>query len=294
MLKVVLGLLTVVTVATASQIRVRYHVLDPFAPNGLWTEVSSNANAGPKNEASQTQALKQIPEEETEEGTMSMVERAAKMKQKSNTPVRNKPEQNRKQGANNPDVLHHYTKDSVVPYLPDLAALKQITTGSMDNSPLLRTAVEALKQAREQQVTVQQTRSNPRAQHLSKRHHHRKSPQPESPQLNAAPPMPQLPSLAAATDAPLPPEYPWWASRFSQDKSISHPPIMDTAFLEMDPNIVSHRSAGPSVPEEIERNPQGAFASSMLPERRPFGVRASWPSDVSPPADYFLPPEVLI
>jgi len=292
MLKVVLGVL-VGTVA-ASQTRVHYRVLDPFAPNGLWTEISSN----PKSDVPDRQALKLTPEEEeTEDGTMSMVERGAQMKRSKAA----HPKRIEEEGKLTKELAVHFdTKDSAVPYLPDLAALKRIAGVSMDvASPLVRTAVEALKQAaREEQVTVPQTRSNPLQakpqRHSSKRHRQRKSPQPESPQLNAAPPMPQLPSLAAATDAPLPPEYPSWASRFSsQGKSYQHPSVMDTTLLSMDSRTGTHRSAGPTVAEESEGKIYDEFAHSNMPERR-FGARASWPSDISPPPDYFLPPEVLI
>jgi len=305
MLRVILGIFAVVT---CLQTRARYRVLDPFSSNGLWTEVSSNL---------EDEGQKSLPHSRNDGGNsdaMSTMERGRQMQVAKPRPaqlVQSKLDKSQEEGRKRDErevaeVVHHYKTDSSLPYLPDLTALKQITGAGP--APVTLAAADALKhaqlkqQARRQDAGESNKQTNSQNQiqlRSTKRRPRRKSPHSESWQPNVAPPMPQLPSLAAATDAPLPPEYPRWDS--SLLKSSQRPPTTEANLLEMDSNSGAHLRVG--VPESslsrfryLSDSPD-AFASASI--RLPLSesrsaARASWPSDVSPPSDYFLPPEVLI
>jgi len=291
MLRVILGVFAAVT---SLQTRARYHVLDPFSSNGLWTDVSSNT----ENDA--PQAMLQINSDQETSGAMNVVERKEEMRaskprtsQPAQSNIRKSQEEMRKRDEREvAEVVHHYRTESSLPYLPDLTALKQITDAGPASPVTLSNALahgQLKAQARTQGEGKKKSSKQNQVQRSSKRHLRRKSPHSESSQPNVAPPMPQLPSLAAATDAPLPPEYPRWDS--SPPKASQSPP---TSLLEMD------SSSGAHLPGEFPESSLTRFRylsdspDAFAAAKKRSGARAPWPSDVSPPSDYFLPPEILI
>jgi hypothetical protein len=279
MLRVILGVLLAATIA-AFQTRVGYRVLDPFSSNGLWTEVAQTPEYN-KETAQFPQTTQTHHEEEVEDNEeVSLVERKAQVRASKQPQPREKlaakkKEEEVRDESEVAEVVHHFMKDSPVPYLPDLTALKQITGAGPEAAPLTLSVPETIHHAQTQEPN-EGVRQSPKVKPRSnKRRRRRKSPLTEIAQPNVAPPMPQLPSLAAATDAPLPPEYPRWDSAL-------HPAM--TSLLETE--SIGRRGTLPTSTAEADvRSPLS---------QRPFGGREPWPSDVSPPFDYFLPPEVLI
>lgn len=277
MLKLIEGFI-LATFVSGSQTRGLYRVLDPFSSNGLWTNVATN----PESEASSSFVQPRIEETEDAENReipASLVERKAEVT-KNNVKARKqkiKPVAVKREQAHSRDA-RHVAKPT--PYLPDLTALKQIT-GVDPLATRPESSLEAFKRNLEQEgPPLRSDFPQPRPP-VHKRHQHK--PLPSSLQLNVAPAMPQLPSLAAATNAPLPPSYPHWetslASMLQPSRSTA------TSLLEMDSSSGVQSQARESTSPDI---------SHFQLLEKPLSARAPWPSDVSPPADYFLPPEVLL
>jgi len=306
MIKALLGVLLLGS-AIAAQNRARYRVLDPFSANGVWSEVSPTSEAAlndaplrqqsslaeekviaPRSLAPEPPPSEQRAEETWDNevgGDMALMERRAQVKrselpreqpprQKGEVVVEKaKAEEAKRDEQEVAEVMRaRYRSNVPAPYLPDLTALKQAV------SPDASTHATS-PPARVQSATKSRDRSRKRRRRKPARSDN------SFDEPHVAPALPRLPSLAAATNAPLPPQ---WNPLLRVHSS----PMASSSMLEMDSTATQAASAAFS----LDRS--GADSADAFPpalDRRPFsGGRASWPSDVSPPADYFLPPEVLI
>lgn len=111
-----------------------------------------------------------------------------------------------------------------------------------------------------------------------------------------APRPPQLPSLAAFADAALPSEYQQELTSYGYASGRPEPGRPGRPGREFaNDRFQEQRQEVPTT--DATRASHSSHAKSPVPRlgpaHMPF-VSAPWPSEVSPPADYFLPPDVFV